>query len=45
MADKRIDRIRETRTSAERPKSWAPPSTLPEPDRLPGYDYRWVITL
>ena len=44
MDDKRTDRIRETRTSMERPKSWAPPSTLPEPNKLPGYDYRWVRT-
>ena len=44
MPDKRTDRTHENRASMERPKSWAPPSTLPEPDRLPGYDYRWVRT-
>ena len=34
----------ETRATTERPKSWQPPSMLPEPDRQPGYDYRWVRT-
>jgi hypothetical protein len=24
------------------PKTWQPASTLPEPDKQPGYDYRWV---
>ena len=33
---------RETRADAERPKSWQPASTLPEPDKQPGYAYRWV---
>lgn len=31
-----------TRSTSERPKSWQPASTLPEPDREPGYDYRWI---
>lgn len=42
MADNRIARELEDRTSAERPKSWQPAATLPEPDKQPGYDYRWV---
>jgi len=33
---------RETRDKAERPKVWQPASTLPEPDKEPGYAYRWV---
>lgn len=33
---------RETRAEAERPKVWQPASTLPEPDKQPGYAYRWV---
>ena len=33
---------RRTREHTERPKSWQPASTLPEPDKLPGYEYRWV---
>ena len=31
-----------TRSTSERPKSWQPASTLPEPDREPGYAYRWI---
>lgn len=42
MAENRIVREMETRAQAERPKSWQPASTLPEPDKLEGYDYRWV---
>jgi hypothetical protein len=26
----------------ERPKQWANPELLPEPDRQPGYAYRWI---
>lgn len=33
-----------TRTNAERPKQWAPAELLPEPDKQPGYAYRWVRT-
>lgn len=33
---------RQSREQTERPKSWQPASTLPEPDKLPGYEYRWV---
>ena len=38
----RLARELETREVTERPKTWAPASTLPEPDREPGYSYRWV---
>lgn len=33
---------RPTRTQTERPKVWQPASLLPEPDKQPGYVYRWV---
>ena len=42
MAENRLARELETRTQNERPKSWQPASTLPEPDKQPGYAYRWV---
>jgi hypothetical protein len=42
MADNRLTRELETRSITERPKQWMPASTLPEPDKQPGYSYRWV---
>ena len=42
MAENRITRDVDTRAQAERPKAWQPASTLPEPDKLDGYIYRWV---
>lgn len=33
---------RQTREEAKRVQTWAPASTLPEPDKLPGYAYRWI---
>lgn len=33
---------RRTREQSERPKVWQPASALPEPDKQPGYSYRWV---
>ena len=42
MTGPRITRELETRTQVERPKSWQPASALPEPDKEPGYAYRWV---
>jgi len=42
MAENRLARELETRTELERPKSWQPASALPEPDKQPGYTYRWV---
>jgi len=42
MAENRIMRDVDTRAQAERPKAWQPASTLPEPDKLDGYMYRWV---
>ena len=26
----------------ERPKQWAPPELLPEPDKQAGYEYKWI---
>ena len=42
MAEKRIDREVETRTTLERPKQWMPAELLPEPDKQAGYAYRWI---
>ena len=40
--DSRLARELDGRPAYERPKSWQPASTLPEPDKQPGYAYRWV---
>ena len=42
MAETRIAREIETRVAQERPKQWMPAELLPEPDRQPGYAYRWI---
>lgn len=42
MVETRLARELETRTQTERPKTWQPASTLPEPDKQPGYAYRWI---
>ena len=42
MADNRLARELESRNQTERPKQWQRPETLPQPDKQPGYDYRWV---
>ena len=42
MAEVRTAREQETRTSMTRPESWAPAAGLPEPERQPGYAYRWI---
>ena len=42
MAENRTPRNVETRAQAERPKQWKPAELLPEPDKLPGYAYRWI---
>jgi hypothetical protein len=42
-ADSRATRAEAgTRESEERPKTWTPATTLPEPDKLPGFAYRWI---
>lgn len=38
----RIARELKTRETSERPKSWQPAAVLPEPDKEPGYQYRWI---
>ena len=42
MAENRLARELETRAVAERPKQWAQPELLPEPDKHPDYAYRWI---
>lgn len=42
MTENRTTRETTTRETFERPKQWMPASTLPEPDKQPGYAYRWV---
>lgn len=42
MAENRVPREIDNRMKAERPKQWAPPELLPEPDKIPGYKYHWV---
>lgn len=42
MSDKRIGRDMESREVVERPKQWTPPELLPEPDKQPGFAYRWI---
>jgi hypothetical protein len=44
MADNRLTRELETRTTSERPKQWQAPELLPEPDKQDGYAYRWIRT-
>ena len=42
MAENRIPRELESRTKMERPKRWAPPQLLPDPNPEEGYSYRWI---
>jgi hypothetical protein len=42
MATNRINRESETRATYERPTTWAQPELLPEPDKQPGFSYRWI---
>lgn len=42
MAANRLDRDTDSREFAERPKQWQQPELLPEPDKQPGYAYRWI---
>jgi len=46
MAENRMPRSTESRNQTQRPQQWAPPELLPEPDKQPGYKYRWIrVTL
>ncbi len=42
MSENRKPRELESRQQAERPKQWMPPELLPEPDKQPGFSYRWI---
>ncbi len=42
MAENKLTRELETRAVYERPKQWMQPELLPEPDKQPGYSYRWI---
>ena len=42
MAENRKPRELEDRNAEERPKQWAQPELLPEPDKHPDYSYRWI---
>jgi len=42
MAENRLTRELETRATQQRPKQWAPAELLPEPDKQPGFRYRWI---
>ena len=42
MSENRLQREFNKREQAERTKSWQPSSALPEPDKQPGYVYRWI---
>jgi len=42
MAESKLTRELQTRAVQERPKQWALPEMLPEPDKQPGYNYRWI---
>ena len=42
LADTRSNREATTRDKVERPRSWAPPTLLPDPAPEPGYKYRWI---
>ena len=42
MAESRLQREITSRTSQERPKQWQQAELLPEPDKTPGYAYRWI---
>lgn len=42
MANDRSPRDVDTRAQQARPQQWMPPELLPEPDKQPGYAYRWI---
>ena len=42
MAESRLQREIINRTSQERPKQWQQAELLPEPDKAPGFAYRWI---
>jgi hypothetical protein len=42
IKDNKLTRELTTRAVQERPKQWMQPELLPEPDKQPGYNYRWI---
>lgn len=42
MAESRLQREMTSRSMQERPQQWKPAELLPEPDKVPGYAYRWI---
>jgi hypothetical protein len=42
IKENRLARELETRAIQERPQQWMQPELLPEPDKEPGYSYRWI---
>jgi hypothetical protein len=42
MAENRTPRSIDNRNDTQRPKQWTPPDLLPEPDKQPGFAYRWI---
>jgi len=42
MAENRLQREMTARVMDERPKQWMQAEVLPEPDKQPGYAYRWI---
>jgi hypothetical protein len=42
MSENRKPRELETRQQEVRVQSWRPPELLPEPDKQPGFSYRWI---
>jgi hypothetical protein len=40
--ENRLQREMASRATQERPKQWQQAELLPEPDREPGYAYRWI---
>ena len=42
VTNNKLARELDTREMTERPKQWQQPELLPEPDRQPGYAYRWI---
>jgi len=42
MAENRLPREADSRERSARPKAWKPPELLPEPNKQPGFAYRWI---
>lgn len=42
MATNKLARELDTRETAVRPMQWQQPELLPEPDKEPGFAYRWI---